>query len=439
MHSSRSCGLQLFTIGIIFIVLSFLQVKPGDRFNLTFINTLGPEVGPMLMNSLHWPNTSNIHTHGLHIDPTVDTVLLKVHPGESHTYHYVIPDNHSSGLLWYHTHSHGSSAFGVMGGQHGALIVDPLPSNPENLPTSYLAATKTLMVLSHVQFLQLTAPDGNGVQQISQGCSNGGGCSVAQGCSAGTTGSPFAPFRSYSYIELGNEMQNQMDPNPNYYGATTAPDVYLVNGLMTPQISMTVGEYRVIQLVHAGGAYFVEVVPGTICSWSILAIDGIYLQEVRTPQQKFLLQQAGRYELLVTCTAAGTQTFEIRAGAPPHSQDLFTIAVTNGAAGSKTPITTAEMKAIIRPDYLQDLYNLPAAAVQSTFELEFSQGGRHLDVCGFWLGSGDNCTAVWKGKDPSDVIAGNTCPFEQFVSDANTPNASRARKVRRKESMKMCR
>ena len=369
----------------------------------------------MVMNSLHWPNTSNIHTHGLHIDPEVDTVLLKVHPGDSHTYHYVIPDNHSSGLNWYHTHSHGSSALGVMGGQHGALIVAPLASNPENLPASYLAATKTLMVLSHVQFYQITVT-ANGVTQISQGCSNGGGCSVAQGCAAGTTESPFAPFRSYSYIELGNEMLNQMSPNPNYYNST-APDVYLVNGQMTPSITMSVGEYRVIQMVHAGGAYFLEFQQGQICTWQVIAIDGIYLKEVRTPSSsKFLMQQAGRYELLFTCTQTGTQVFKMLAGAPPHSQDLFTITVTSGTTGSHTAITTAQMAAIIRPDYLQDLYTLPSSAIQSTFELEFSQGGRQLPVCGFWLGSGDSCSKIWKGENPTDTIPGNTCPFQQFVS-----------------------
>jgi hypothetical protein len=70
----------------------------------------------MVMNEVHTPNSSNVHTHGLHIDPNIDSVFVEIRPGDTYTYYYKIPDNHAPGLHWYHSHQHGSSQMTVMGG-----------------------------------------------------------------------------------------------------------------------------------------------------------------------------------------------------------------------------------------------------------------------------------------------------------------------------------
>lgn len=49
----------------------------------------------------HSPNNVNVHTHGLHIDPAVDTVFIYAEPGETLVYNYEIPLDHSPGLHWY--------------------------------------------------------------------------------------------------------------------------------------------------------------------------------------------------------------------------------------------------------------------------------------------------------------------------------------------------
>jgi FtsP/CotA-like multicopper oxidase with cupredoxin domain len=62
-----------------------LRIKAGSNFSVTLVNQLGPEavVETMaMMNTIHSPNTTNMHTHGLHINPAVDTVFIKTLPGE---------------------------------------------------------------------------------------------------------------------------------------------------------------------------------------------------------------------------------------------------------------------------------------------------------------------------------------------------------------------
>jgi len=169
---------------------------------------------------MHAPNKTNLHTHGLHIDPGVDTIFFEAGPGESLVYNYKLPLNHASGLHWYHAHRHGSSTMQIMGGLFGALIVDPLPSSMtiaspeyhhENLPDSLSICPSHLLVLSQFIYTQETV-DG----QVSQGCGNDYGCNATwqvPGCSLtdSMTPSPFSPFRQYSYPELTLETYSKLD------------------------------------------------------------------------------------------------------------------------------------------------------------------------------------------------------------------------------------
>ena len=132
------------------------------------------------MNAMHQPNTTNIHTHGLHIDPNVDSIYLAAQPGGGTLeYKYQLPAAHSPGLHWYHAHTHGSSAMQLMGGLVGALIVQAPPRSrglsttstdsstafDQRIPRSILDAQSFLLVVTYVVFTQETV---NG--KVSQGC-----------------------------------------------------------------------------------------------------------------------------------------------------------------------------------------------------------------------------------------------------------------------------
>ncbi len=89
-----------------------LRVRPGDTLRVTLRNELD--------------QTTNLHTHGLHVSPegNGDNVFVMVRPGDSFTYEYRIPDDHPSGTFWYHPHHHGNVAPQVFGGLAGAIIVE---------------------------------------------------------------------------------------------------------------------------------------------------------------------------------------------------------------------------------------------------------------------------------------------------------------------------
>ena len=62
-----------------------LILKPGDTLRMTIRNQLppNPDEMPEDINEPHHFNTTNIHTHGLHVDPSgiADNVMRKMAPG----------------------------------------------------------------------------------------------------------------------------------------------------------------------------------------------------------------------------------------------------------------------------------------------------------------------------------------------------------------------
>lgn len=88
-----------------------LVMQPGDTLRLQLVNSLD--------------DCTNIHTHGFHVSPldNSDNVFLHISPGETFDYEFHLPDNHSSGVFWYHPHCHGNTASQTTGGMAGAMIV----------------------------------------------------------------------------------------------------------------------------------------------------------------------------------------------------------------------------------------------------------------------------------------------------------------------------
>jgi FtsP/CotA-like multicopper oxidase with cupredoxin domain/peroxiredoxin len=105
-----------------------LRAKPGDLLKIKLVNQLppNPASGEHSNNTLHEYNTTNLHTHGLHVSPSgnSDNVLLDVLPATTQDYEIRIPANHPAGTFWYHAHRHGSVAAQVSSGMSGAIIID---------------------------------------------------------------------------------------------------------------------------------------------------------------------------------------------------------------------------------------------------------------------------------------------------------------------------
>ncbi|BCU78463.1 redoxin domain-containing protein [Luteolibacter sp. LG18] len=139
-----------------------LRAKPGDTLRITVKNNLPPQPWQKdSMNTLHDFNTTNLHTHGLHVSPNgvSDNVLLEIDPGATQEYEIKIPKDHTCGTYWYHAHRHGSTAGNVASGMSGALIIEgDLDEVPE-----VKAAKERVMVLNQIPYIyKNTLDDGNG-------------------------------------------------------------------------------------------------------------------------------------------------------------------------------------------------------------------------------------------------------------------------------------
>jgi FtsP/CotA-like multicopper oxidase with cupredoxin domain len=114
-----------------------LRVKPGDTLKIRLYNDLPANTKQSSLRFLNYQNSTNLHFHGLHVDPrehrpgvfgdyVVDAPDAGVKPGAMRYHEVKIPEHHTSGVFWYHPHLHGSSNGQVGSGMYGAIqIVDP--------------------------------------------------------------------------------------------------------------------------------------------------------------------------------------------------------------------------------------------------------------------------------------------------------------------------
>lgn len=129
-----------------------LRVQPGDTLRITLVNELPPNRDPMPreINHPHHFNTTNVHTHGLHVSPggIADNVLRPMDPGASYDIEIAIPDDHPRGTYWYHPHNHGSVDVQLTSGMAGVLIVEgDFADVPE-----IAAAQERVLILNEVIF-----------------------------------------------------------------------------------------------------------------------------------------------------------------------------------------------------------------------------------------------------------------------------------------------
>lgn len=129
-----------------------LRCQPGDTLFITVDNRLAPETFlPGSMNTLHGFDTTNLHTHGLHVSPTgnSDNILLQVEPQSRQDYEIAIPADHPCGTFWYHAHLHGSTAANVGSGMSGALIIE---GGIDEIP-EVAAAVERVIVLQQIPYV----------------------------------------------------------------------------------------------------------------------------------------------------------------------------------------------------------------------------------------------------------------------------------------------
>lgn len=109
-------------------IAPMVKIAPGETIRAKLLNTLPADpscIGTQPLNTPHCFNGTNMHTHGLWINPAgnSDNVLISINPNVNFEYEYNVPADHPSGTFWYHPHRHGSTALQVASGMAGALII----------------------------------------------------------------------------------------------------------------------------------------------------------------------------------------------------------------------------------------------------------------------------------------------------------------------------
>ena len=308
-----------------------LRMKRGNTYKITLINNLGPEsnTNPTGANVQKDPNTTNIHTHGLHIGgrPPGDNVYVSVSPGMNYTYTYNIPCDHSGGTMWYHPHHHGSTFTQVAQGCAGALIVDDDPEF-EGLSDWYVNMTSYVLVMTYLDLGMLnnrinTNPPAGYVDNIFAWESI-------------TTGQRSAQF-------------------------------FLINGQYQPYICVNAGEWVKLKMVHHDALnqreFFI-----TGCTIKLLASDGVIIHgasdtDLPRDVNSIWFGQPNRRDVAVFCpgTGMGTTDYPITAQYRKGGNNPQLLTATVGYIRVMGSITTPDYALTPftpkRPFYLQNLLN----------------------------------------------------------------------------------
>ena len=148
-------------------------LDPGDTIDLTLENAMTGQYGRL----------TNIHTHGMIVSPKNaggtdlskplgDNVYVLINNGDpapdkhqahasddhveilqvdrSVDYEIKVPDDHPSGVFWYHPHPHGTSEDQVGGGLAGLITVG-LPTDYVRLPGGHDEIEQRLLMLKDIQ------------------------------------------------------------------------------------------------------------------------------------------------------------------------------------------------------------------------------------------------------------------------------------------------
>lgn len=330
------------------------RIRAGDTFNLKLVNNLENPDFEASMNEFQFPNTTNLHTHGLHISSQEpqDNPFIRVRPDSEYTYNYQIHPNQPAGTYWYHPHRHGSVHFQILSGMSGMLIVEDEPSAPG--VSAYSCPDNCDREVQIV------------FQSFSYSDDDDAGYAVLQ-----RDIHDDEKFRLNNVNLDGSEetLESWME-NPD-----NGMKYVLVNGQLQPQKEIKVGEGHRFRFVNAIGvhalALSLEDENGNQCNMKEIAIDGVYLPQPRTPRTgRSLIVSGGRLDWLVICEKPGTYSLvsnfkesdiDSMADHPMFDGALMTITV----VGDSMPDVLPSL-----PYFLDDLLDVPEDEISGRFTVE---------------------------------------------------------------------
>jgi len=368
-------------------------VKPGDTLRVDLINQLAKDDPSCLPNppeGLGLPalvgcfNTTNLHTHGLHVSPAgnSDNVLLNIAPQTKFPYEINIPNDHPAGTFWYHAHRHGSTAVQVASGASGVLVVKgerpytpPSPQNPKPIAdidtvlhdvngAPFKEQLFLFQQIAYACFANQPNQPGGPWQQIytTQGLYNASSpANIANApwtCPLATSGNPVSPGVVENF-GLQLDSSSIWDTNGRFTS---------VNGIVQPTLTVPAGEIQRWRFVHAG------------------IHDTINIQLVRaTP--------VGTTNLIATSALSGNR----------QQQKADLLAACNASTGTLIPQFEIASDGLTRTK----LRTVHASQVGGVLESNYMQPGYRSDVLVVFPSDGDYCLLNQAAPKAERVSNGN--------------------------------
>jgi FtsP/CotA-like multicopper oxidase with cupredoxin domain len=277
-----------------------LRAKPGDVLNIRLDNQLPAETPNEVQaqfdqerQNAHLStipasfNTTNLHTHGLHVSPVgnSDNVLLAIPPQSKFPYEVKVPGGHPPGSFWYHAHTHGSTSIQVGSGMAGALILE---DDPAAIPPALRDANRGEKVMVLQTILYNTDGELNQITALFPSPSNPNDCS---------------------------------DPS-NVNTWLCSKRRVTINGQITPVITMRPGEVQRWRLIDTAFRQSFDIrLEGH--PLHEIALDGLYLGRIDTwpAGQTVELQPGYRSDVLVQASRT-PGTYRLINGALPAARAL---------------------------------------------------------------------------------------------------------------------
>lgn len=358
-----------------------LVVQPGERLivhvanelhGLTIQDFIDPVLTPVGEDVPLTPDLVdhvplNLHTHGLHVSPNLnsDNVMIEFDPGEGNTYVYDIPADHPQGLYWYHPHRHqlteqqvyrGLAGMIVIGRPEGMIpkVIDSnLPVRVMGLQTNFVAGRDAGMnEMTYTSWTQMintweTPKDG--------AIESGDYTPIAAPVNfpdspAGTTfktnwfAGPLSAknkrgafqFMPQNLINFTSADSSRTSPAEPDYPDHLRDVQYTVNGQFQPELRVAPGQTEIWVIANIGSQSYMNVgvrntATGELEQLRVLATDGNPVPEVLSGNgadgTTYLLPSASRVAIAVTMPEVGGLQLELPPVAGPakaHTQPLET-------------------------------------------------------------------------------------------------------------------
>ncbi|TMW63696.1 hypothetical protein Poli38472_002637 [Pythium oligandrum] len=272
-----------------------LSIQPGDTLNLHLVNELEQNVpGEWAPNTYHHPNTTNLHVHGMHVDPTgiADNVLRVVEPGKSLFTQIHVPANHPRGLFHYHPHYHGSVFLQMSGGMMGPLLVE---DDAETLPKDYRAMKTHVLALQEFRFDGGIAAD---LRKAAEASRSKLDMNLAYTHHAVLDTHVRTLF---PHVHRPSEAIEEIPMATSLAERPALSRFFVVNGAYLPRIDVQPNENVRLRFLNAGGSSTLQLaVPA--CSFHLIANDGNYLSQPR-PVKLLFLSPGARADVVINCEA----------------------------------------------------------------------------------------------------------------------------------------